>query len=143
MGGYGIRPYAVTIPGKIRWVTITDQPGAHWERTFPSATAETIPSGTLWCNEYRPTEHALSPGTARLAAAAVVITAAAVVVITAYGVAAAVAQQQDQDDDPANVTATETIVIPHNKYLRENIAAKPLIPRYSAAPKRCVGKIFC
>ena len=53
-----------------------------------------------------------------LAAAAVVIAAiVTAATATTQGVAATVAEQEDQDDDPANVTATETVVI-HNDYLR-------------------------
>ena len=53
-----------------------------------------------------------------LAAAAVVVTAAAVAAAQER-TAAAVAQNEDQNDDPANVTATETIIVAHNKYLQE------------------------
>ena len=52
------------------------------------------------------------------AAAAVVVTAAAVaaatVVVPAQAVVATAAEQDQQDDDPANVTATETVVIHKN-----------------------------
>ena len=76
------------------------------------------------------------PPSVYLAAAAVVIAAA--VVAATQVVATAVAEQQDQDDDPADVTATETIVIAHNEYLQEFFERQlPLIPRYSPAPKRC------
>ena len=56
-----------------------------------------------------------------LAAAAVVLAAAAAAVAAAQeGVATAtVAQDEDQNDDPAEVTATETVIVAHNKYLRK------------------------
>ena len=46
--------------------------------------------------------------------AAAVVVAAAVV---ALGIVAAAAEQNQQDDDPAQITATETVVI-HRKYLQ-------------------------
>ena len=72
----------------------------------------------------------------RLAAAAVVVTAAAIAAAQER-TATAVAQDENQNDDPANVTATETIVVAHNHYLQKFSADDPLIPRYSPATKRC------
>ena len=57
------------------------------------------------------------PSSFFLAAAAVVI-AAAVVVAQEIAATAAVAQQQDDQNDPANVTATETVIVTHTQYLR-------------------------
>lgn len=56
-----------------------------------------------------------------LAAAAIVVaaTAAAVAVVAKQaGTTTAVAQQDDDQDNPANITATETIIVTHNQYLR-------------------------
>ena len=58
-----------------------------------------------------------------LAATAVVVTAtAATAVIGTHQAATAVAQENEDQDDPANVTATETIIIAHREYLRNFIA---------------------
>ena len=54
-----------------------------------------------------------------LAAAAVVVTAAAIAAAQEGVATAAVAQDEDQNDDPAEVTATETVIVAHNKYLRK------------------------
>ena len=50
-----------------------------------------------------------------LAATAVVVAAAVVatVVAAAQAIAAAVAEQEDQDDNPADVAATETVIVAH------------------------------
>ena len=55
-----------------------------------------------------------------LAAAAVVV--AATVVTAAQQTATAVAQENENQNDPANVTAAETIVVTHIKYLRNFFA---------------------
>jgi len=94
-------------------------------------------SSKVWGADWRPVKN--------LAAAAVVVaaTAATVVIVVgaAHTVVAAAAEQQDQDDDPPAVITTET-VIAHNKYLQDFFSGDlPLIPRYSAAPKRCETKI--
>jgi len=77
-----------------------------------------------------------------LAAAAVVVAAAGIVVVVAAPhIAAAVAEQEDQNDDPANITATETVVVTHRNYLRENLQRhRPLIPRYSGPRIWCRKK---
>ena len=71
-----------------------------------------------------------------LAAAAVIVAAAVVIIVAAAAaqIAAAVAEQEDQDDDPVDVTAAE-IIVAHKEYLQIRLAAKPLIPWYSAAVK--------
>ena len=71
-----------------------------------------------------------------LAAAAVIVAAAVVIIVAAAAaqIAAAVAEQEDQDDDPVDVTAAE-IIVAHKEYLQIRLAAKPLIPWYSAAAK--------
>ena len=53
-----------------------------------------------------------------LAAAAVIVAATVVACIKQTVAATAVAEQNDNQDNPANITATETIVVTHNKYLR-------------------------
>ena len=75
-----------------------------------------------------------------LAAAAVVVAAATVVAHQAV-VAAAAGEQNDQDDDPPAAVAAPTIVT-HIEYLQDKLAAEPLIPRYSANPKRCLRFLF-
>ena len=74
-----------------------------------------------------------------LAAAAVGVAAGvAAAAAAAQEAAAAVAQNEDQNDDPANVTATETVVVAHNDLPPKIFQRfKPLIPRYSPAAKRC------
>ncbi|MBQ5608261.1 MAG: hypothetical protein IIU86_04480, partial [Oscillospiraceae bacterium] len=52
-----------------------------------------------------------------LAAAAVVV-AAAVVIAAQQVTATAVAEQNDNQNNPANITATETVIVTHNQYLR-------------------------
>ena len=52
-----------------------------------------------------------------LAAAAVVVAAAAAVVAADQAVVATAAEQNQQNDDPANVAATEPVII-HRKYLQ-------------------------
>ena len=74
-----------------------------------------------------------------LAAAAVIVaaTAATTVVGAHQAIATAVAQKNQNQNDPAEVTATETVIIAHTKYLREFFRGDlPLIPRYSAGAKR-------
>ena len=78
-----------------------------------------------------------------LAAATVVDAAAVVGIVVATAVAApgaaAVAEQEDQNDDPANITATETVIVTHIHYLRKNLQRQsPLIPRYSGVAIWCV-----
>jgi hypothetical protein len=71
-------------------------------------------------------------------AARVEAAAAVVAVVVAAAIAAAAGEQQNQDDDPPAGVATETVVVAHNEYLQENFSSVlPLIPRYSAAIKRC------
>ena len=80
-----------------------------------------------------------------LAAAAVVIAATviAAAIVCQHIPAAAVAQQEDQDDDPANVTATETVVVTHKNYLRKFLrGCLPLIPRYSEVAIWCRGRRY-
>ena len=57
-----------------------------------------------------------------LAATAVVVTAAAIAAAQER-TAAAVAQDEDQNDDPANVTATETVIVAHNQLPPGNFSA--------------------
>ena len=52
-----------------------------------------------------------------LAAAAIII-AATVVAGIQQTTAAAVAEQEDNQNNPANITATETVIVTHNQYLR-------------------------
>ena len=76
-----------------------------------------------------------------LAAVAAVVVAAVICAAAVVVAAAAAAEQQDQDDDPPAGVTTETVVVAHNEYLQENFSSVlPLIPRYSAAKKRCRGK---
>ena len=62
-----------------------------------------------------------APILSQLAAAAVIVAATAAVITAAQeiAVATAVAQQQDDQNNPANVTATETVIVTHNQYLRK------------------------
>ena len=58
-----------------------------------------------------------APSFIDLAATAVIVAAtaaAAVAVAQEAAIATAVAQQQDDQNDPANVTATETVIVTHN-----------------------------
>lgn len=54
-----------------------------------------------------------------LAAAAIVIAATAIVAgAQQAATATAVAQQNENQDNPTNIAAAETVIITHNKYLR-------------------------
>ena len=82
-----------------------------------------------------------------LAAAAVIVAATAAVIVVAAAIAApgaaAVAEQEDQNDDPANITATETVVVTHKDYLRKFLhGCLPLIPRYSDSGIWCKGRRY-
>ena len=64
----------------------------------------------------------MPPGYILYLAAAAVIVAATVVAAAQQAAATAVAQENEDQDDPANVTAAETIVVTHTKYLRNFFA---------------------
>jgi len=73
--------------------------------------------------------------------AAAIAAAVAATVVAAAQAATAVAEQENQDDNPANVTATETIVI-HKNTSKNFFTAKPLIPWYSHGEKMCSISFF-
>ena len=117
------------------------------------------PSRTLFRKAQRMLRHERIKGASweapfsQLAAAAVVVAAAVIAAAVAapHITAAAVTEQEDQDDDPADVTATETVIVTHKYYLQEFLSGcLPLIPRYSSGefwckeiPERNPSPVLC
>jgi hypothetical protein len=61
-----------------------------------------------------------APFVCYLAAAAVVIAAAVIAAATAQQIATAtVAQQNENQNDPADVAASEAVIVTHSQYLRK------------------------